>query len=162
MRERAHRQEVHAGLRVGRGVAQGEPAGGLQEGAPPDDADRLRALLGGEVVQQDEVGARVHDLAELVQGVDLDLDGDLGEASRTAEGLGDAARGDHVVVLDQGRVGQGHPVVDAAAAADRELLQGPQPRRGLAGVAHAGRRTLQRVPQARGRRSRCPRAGTAG
>ena len=121
---------------------------------PCDEADRLLALAGREVVQQDQVGARVDDLAQLVQGVDLDLDRHVREGLPYGlEGLRDAARGDHVVVLDEGRVRERHPVVDAAAAADRELLQGAQPGSRLAGVADLRLRALQGVrPRARGGR----------
>ena len=56
-----------------------------------------------------------------------------------------AGRGD-VVVLDQGRVAERHAVVDAAAAADGVLLQRPQARRGLAGVADRGAGARRRRP----------------
>ena len=69
-----------------------------------------------------------------------------GNASRTAcEGLPDATGGVDVVVLDERGVAQRHPVVDPAAAADRVLLQRPQPRRGLAGVADQRAGALDRV-----------------
>ena len=57
-----------------------------------------------------------------------------------------------VVVLDQDGLGQAAPVVVPAAGPDRRLLQGPQPRRGLAGVEHPGGRVgrLHRVDVAPG------------
>ena len=51
---------------------------------------------------------------------------------------GDAAGRGDVVVLDQRRVAERHPVVDAAAAAHGVLLERPQARGGLAGVADRG------------------------
>jgi hypothetical protein len=152
--EGAHREEVDAGRGVRRRGAQGEAARGLQERAAAHQRHGLLALAGREVVQQDQVGARVQDLAQLVQGVDLDLDRHVGEGLPDGrEGLGDAAGGDHVVVLDEGRVRERHAVVDAAARTDRELLQGAQSWRRLAGVAHARAGALQDVrPRARERR----------
>lgn len=90
-----------------------------------------------------------------MEGVDLDLDGHLGEhRAHGLERLGDTTGGDHVVVLDEGRVREGHAVVDPAAAADRELLQGAQPRRRLAGVADLRLRAVQGVrPRACGGRN---------
>src|SRR5690606_7313965 len=49
------------------------------------------------------------------------------------------------VVLDQGRVGEGHAVVHAAAAAHRVLLQAAQSGGGLAGVADLGAGALEGV-----------------
>ena len=90
--------------------------------------------------------------------------GHLREGARAPalNACGDPARRDHVVVLDHRRVGQRHPVVDAAAAAHRVLLQRPQARRGLAGVADRRLGALQRVGPARGWRWRRRTAGTAG
>ena len=49
---------------------------------------------------------------------------------------GDRAGGQLVVVLDHRDVVEAHPLVGAAAGADRVLLQDAQARRGLAGVEH--------------------------
>ena len=75
-------------------------------------------------------------LADLVEGLHLDLEGQAG-AGRPGRlhGPAQAARGLDVVVLDQQRVVQAHAVVGPAAAAHGVLLQVAQARGGLAGVA---------------------------
>lgn len=110
--------------------------------------------LRGEVVQQDQVGPRVEDLADLLQRVGLHLDRQVGEPlPYRLECLGDPAGGDHVVVLDERGVRERHPVVDTAAAAHGVLLQGAQTRCRLTGVAHLRAGALQCVgPRARGGR----------
>ena len=85
--------------------------------------------------------------------------GTPGNRARTASNAcGHPAGRDDVVVLDQCRVPQAHPVVHPAAAADRVLLQRAQAGRGLAGVAdpRAGARDARR-PRARSRSP--PRTG---
>ena len=77
--------------------------------------------------------------------------GSPGNVARTASNAArDPAGRDDVVVLDQRRVRQRHPVVDAAAAAHRVLLQRAQPGRRLAGVADRGAGAGDRVDPARG------------
>ena len=67
--------------------------------------------------------------------------GRSGYAARTArERRGHAAGGDHVVVLDQRGVRQRHPVVGAAAAAHRVLLQRAQARQSSCGCPGRSRR----------------------
>lgn len=70
-----------------------KPAGGLQEGAPGDQGDGLLGLARGEVVQQDQVGAGLQHLADLLERVDLHLDGEVGELlADPLERLGDPMR----------------------------------------------------------------------
>ena len=119
---------------------------------PRGDADRLGHHLGGHVVEQDLLAAGVEQLAELVEVGDLDLDPEVGvgRADRVV-GRHDAARGDHMVVLDHGPVGEAHPVVEAAAAAHGVLLQGPPAGQRLAGVEHPRAGALEGVHPGRGR-----------
>ena len=83
--------------------------------------------------------------------VDLDLARQVGSG-----GPDGAQRGDHrtgggdVVVLDQRRIPQAHPVVDTAADPNRVLLQRAQPRQRLAGIADAGFRALDLGDPVRG------------
>ena len=89
--------------------------------------------------------------------------GTSGNAARTAlERRADTAGRHHVVVLDQRGVGQGHAVVDAAAAAHRVLLQRAQPRGRLAGVADARPRCRRPHRPRRGSASRRRTGGRAG
>ena len=98
----------------------------------------------------------VERLAHLRHGVALDLDRQPGRAPRPAAPAaapptaaartashrrGDPARRRDVVVLDQRRVPEAHPVVLAAAAPHRVLLQHPQP-----GVVFRVSRTAAPVP----------------
>ena len=79
--ERADGEVVDAGLGVRAGGVQGEAAGGLQQRAARDEGHGLLGLARREVVQQDQVGARVErPRASWSQGVDLDLDRHVGEA----------------------------------------------------------------------------------
>src|SRR5665213_1705579 len=86
--------------------------------------DRRPHGLQRHVVEQDEIGARLQRLSNLLDGVALDFDEKL--RKRCAHGA-ECGRNptcrDHVVVLDQGRIGQRHPMVHPAPAPDRVLLQ---------------------------------------
>ena len=96
----------------------------------------LTHLIGREVVDQHLIGSRGNRFAQPVERIDLDLDRDGGfEFTHPPIGLGDATRGSDVVVLDERHVRQAHPVVHTAAATDCVLLQRPQTRSRLAGVA---------------------------
>ena len=86
MGQRADRQVVHPG-----GGHLGAPGPGSARRRPPAapaaartarPAHRLRRVGGREVVQQDEFGAGADRLVELVQGVDLHLQRDVGVARR--------------------------------------------------------------------------------
>ncbi|MPN10434.1 hypothetical protein SDC9_157729 [bioreactor metagenome] len=59
------------------------------------------------------------------------------------ESRGDRPRSGHVIVFDEGRISQSHPVVDAAAASHRVLLQHAQPRDGFAGIPHVDARVSE-------------------
>ena len=106
--------------------------------------DHLHRLAHGRhihVVEQHRIGEpdREH-LAQLIEGIDLDLDldqmagGGLGALQHGADAAGDR----DVVVLDQDGVVEAEAVIEAAAAAHRVFLQRAQPRRGLARAADAG------------------------
>ena len=129
-----------AAARVGHRL-QGDPAGDLDRDAAIDQLRRRRPPRPGSMLSSEhQVGAGPEGHLHLVEGVALHLDGQGGPAPL---GLGDGRLdGDpgQVVVLEQDAVGEGTPVVDAAAGPHRRLLQGPQAGRGLAGVADAGRR----------------------
>ena len=138
MGERAHRQEVHAGLRHRPGRLQPQAAARLQPGPRVGRREAGRGAQPGQVhvVEQDELDPGREGLAHLVQAVALHLQRQAGRGGPDGPDRGaDAARRGDVVVLDQRRVAQSHPVVGAAAAAHRVLVQRPQPRRGLPGVA---------------------------
>ena len=113
--ERADGEVVDPGLgdlaRVGPGTAARTPRASRR---PRANSTTSRICGGRHVVEQDEVGAGVDHLAGLLDGVDLDLDrqarvGGADELERRHH----AAGRDDVVVLDQRRVRQRHPVVDA-------------------------------------------------
>ena len=152
MGERADRDEVDAGGGDLAGAVEGESAGGLERGAAGGDPDRLGHHLGGHVVEQDLLAAGVEQLAQLVEVGDLDLDAQVrvGRADRVVR-RHHAARGDHVVVLDHGPVGQAHPVVEAAAAADGVLLQRAPAGQRLAGVEDPRAGALERIDPGGGR-----------
>ena len=76
-------------------------------------------------------------LAQLVQGADLDLDGQLGVGGAGAlHGGQDAAGGVDVVVLDEHHVIEGHAVVQSAAHAHGVLVQHAVAGQRLARVEH--------------------------
>ena len=114
--------------------------------SPPLASSRVRGVAAGQgdgraqvgqvhVVEQDEPGAGLQRLADLVQGVALHLERQRG-CGRADGGdrRGDPAGRRDVVVLDERGVAESHPVVAAAAAPHGVLLQLAQPRGGLAGV----------------------------
>ena len=115
-------------------------------------ARRPPASVDVHVVEQHQVRAGLHRLRQLGRASSTSTStGRPGNCARTARNAArHPAGGDHVVVLDQRRVRQPHPVVDPAAAAHRVLLQRPQPGRRLAGVPDRGPGALDRVDPARG------------
>ena len=88
-----------------------------------------------QVVEQDDVGAGVGRFGGLLDALRFDFDRRPGEAARAfAMAATDPAGQAHVVVLDQDQVEQPEAMVGASADAHGVLLEGPQRRRGLAGV----------------------------
>ena len=135
--EGADGEEVDAGLGDRPGPVEGQPAGGLgADAGRAAEGDRGAQVVQRHVVEQHQVGTGGDHLADLLDGVALDLDLEVGPLRADGlEGRHDAAGGDDVVVLDEGGVRQRHPVVAAATGDDRRLLQSTQPGGGLAGVA---------------------------
>ena len=96
-------------------------------------------LLGGEVVDQHLLGTRFDRMAEPVEAVDFDLDRDRSlQGAHGCIGRGDPTRAGDMVVLDHRSVEEAHAMVDPATAANGVLLQCPQARKRLSGVADHG------------------------
>ena len=130
----------------GSGRGQGQPAARLELRTTLQRGHDLGHRREAHVVQQHVGRARRDHGLGLLGRRDLDLDPQVGEhRPHPLVRRHDAARGDDVVVLDQRRVGQRHPVVDPAADPDGVLLQHPQPGRRLAGVADARAGPVERV-----------------
>ncbi len=155
---------VDAGGGDGGDGLQVDAAGGFELGLGAGgaaDFDRLTKLVGGQVVEQDDVGAFGKHLAELVDGIDFNFDehGGIGRAARRftgnllgeevagfADGLGGgegglagllAAEG-QVVVFDEDRVVEAGAVVAAAAAVDGVFFEATPAGGGFAGVVNVG------------------------
>ena len=131
--------------------------------SPPDDSSSVGALprlrtasavrVDGEVVEQHQLRAQGQHLVELVEGVDLHLARQVGRRGpgpfqRCADRPGRC----DVVVLDQHGVAEAEAVVHPAPAAHGVLLQQPQARQRLAGVADPGAGAGDGVDPGRGGR----------
>ena len=141
--QRADRQVVHAGRGVrAAATARVSPPVASSSARPADgQATASRSCSGVMLSQQDRsapASTASRAWATVSTSTSTGTSGNAG-ADRL-ERRGDAAGGELVVVLDHRDVGQGHPLVGAAAAAHRVLLQRAQARRGLAGVADPRRR----------------------
>src|SRR3954468_13468362 len=135
VRECADGQVVDAGRGHCGGAVERQSAGRLQLGPTVDHGDGLAQVVDAHVVEQQEPRAGVDRLAHLLDRVALDLYVDVGEElTDRPEGGSDTTGRQDVVVVDQRRVVQTHPLVGAAATADGVLLQRAQPRVGLARV----------------------------
>src|ERR1700732_2056274 len=147
--DRAHRDVVDAGggdlahslkRYAARGFQLHRPAARLIQ--PYSDLQVRQA----ELIQHDDVGARVERLFQLAQRLDFYLDGALRRAgTRRHDRTADGAGGGDVVFLDEHAVIETEAMVVAAAAAHGILLRGAQPREGLARVEDAAGRTLDRI-----------------
>ncbi len=94
-------------------------------------------LLERQIVEQDDVGARVDGRLDIGKALRLDLDQHLLPGGlHPPDGFDDAARKPDVVVLDQDAVVEARPMVAAAARAHRILLERAQRRCRLARVEH--------------------------
>ena len=135
------------------GPLEGQPAGGLEGGPAGRDPHRLGhrsavSMLSSRIRSQ-PASSSARSWSRSVTSTST-CEAGVRRADRL-EGRHDAARGDHVVVLDHRHVGEAEPVVDPAAAAHGVLLQRPPAGQRLAGVEHARRRALQRVDPGGGR-----------
>ncbi|CAI7638062.1 unnamed protein product, partial [Penicillium discolor] len=148
VREGSDRDHIHPGLGDGADGGQVDAARGLHGGALADEGHPGAQVVEGEVVQQHRVGTAVEHRRDLVETVDLD--DDVGGVRQPRERLAKSRREvepgplEHceVVVLRHDRVGEGVPVVPAAAGHHGVPLERPQSRRGLAGVGDARPRSL--------------------
>ena len=90
--------------------------------------DRLGELTVGHVVEQHHVGPPLEGVLQLFQRVNLNLDehSRIAAISSDRDGRRDVpgiAKAGQVVVLDQDRVKEAHPVIGASAACDSVLGQ---------------------------------------
>ena len=110
-----------------------------------DALDGLGHLANLEVVEQDDLGARLERLVELREVVDLDADAQhvRRRRARAAHGLAHRAHERDVVVLDEDPRREVRAVVRAAARAHGVLLERARARRRLARVGDAHLRALR-------------------
>lgn len=142
MDEGAGGDEVEAEAGVARKALEVDAAAGLGEGAAGDEGEGLLDFGGGEVVEQDDVGAGGEDGGELVEAVDLDLDGEIGGGFAGAgdgggEVVGGAEEGE-VVILQHDAVEEAEAVVPGAAAGDGVFLEHAVARGGFARIEQSG------------------------
>ena len=157
MGQRPDRDEVDARRGHLGDVLERDPTRGLELGAAVRGSgrrDRLPQLGRAHVVEQQPVGSSVGALADLVEIAALDLDRKARlRLARAAHRLPHPAGERGMVLLDQDRVVEAHPVVGPTAGRHRRLLQRPQPRGRLAGVEDARARALDLPHEPR--RERC-------
>src|SRR6185437_2622385 len=104
--ERADGDAVHARIGDGAHVGELHAAGSLELGARAGDLHRLAHLGDVEVVDEDQAGAGLERLAQLVQVLHFHLQEDVvgGIVHRLAHGFAHAAAGVDVVFLDEDAV----------------------------------------------------------
>ena len=151
-----------------RDVLEGDPARGLELGArPPSCAPpRPRSRSSPGPCCRAAAGRRRRPspspTSSSVPALDLDRQVRAAPRGRAERASPHPARERGVVVLDQDRVVEAHPVVDAAARRHRRLLERAQPRGRLAGVEDRGARALDGLRRSARSGSRRPRGGRAG
>ena len=152
---------VDAGGADGGGVGEGEAAGGLEQRTR---RGRVRGVLASAMPTARRIWSGVK-LSSSTRSAPASSTSVSWPSESTSTSTGEpgphradrlerrrhSPGGDDVVVLHERGVRQRHAVVDAAAAAHGVLLEHPQARRGLAGVAHLGAGALERVGPLRGR-----------
>ena len=117
----------------------------------PRGGDGLPQLGGTHVVEQQPVSPGLCALPNLVEVAALDFDRQAGLGlAGTPHRLPHTARNGCVVLLDQDRVVETHPVVGPAARRHRGLLQRPQSRGCLPRVEDPGPRALDSPNEPRG------------
>src|SRR5690606_21116058 len=139
--QRADGDEIDTGLGDPPQALLVDPAGGFQGGAAAAARDGGAHVVQAQLVEHDDVGARLQRLIQLVEALHLHFHRlARSDAPRGADRLGDAAAGGNVVFLDQECVVQADTVVMTATTGNRVLLRQAQTRNGLAGIeqAHAG------------------------
>src|SRR5919197_2685485 len=104
--ERPYGDQIGSGRGIGGHASEVDAPGHLDRDGCPQDPGRLGHLLGGHVVEEDEVGRRRFGLTHLLEGVALHLHDDAGPPlPGPGHGVGDG--GDpQVVVLDEDAVGE--------------------------------------------------------
>ena len=158
MRDSADADEVHA--RLGDGADGGEihAAAGLGLRASGDEGDGGAELVGGHVVEEDDVRAGVHGLGDLIKSVRFNFDFELRIArTGTLDGGGDGVRllvaqGSEMVVLDENEIVEADAMIASAPAGDGVFLEAPPAGRGLARVENLGARATNRLDELRGER----------
>ena len=137
MRERPHRQVVNPGRRhVGRCSSRSPPLASSST-RPPTSATASRSS------SSEKLSSRIRSApAPTASATCSRVSHSTSTTTSGASSLHRPERGGHrpsrrhVIVLDQRRIPERHPMVDPAAAPHRVLLQHPQPGQRLAGVPH--------------------------
>ena len=127
MGERADRDEIDAGRRDRSDVVEADAAGGFElrrRAGPIAGGDGGAEAVEVHVVEEQAGGAGGEGGIDLggIPAFDLDRQAGMGVAG-AGDRIGEAAGEGDVVLLDQDRVVEAHPVVLAAAGADRGLLE---------------------------------------
>ena len=149
MSQSADADEVDTLLGIVADGVEGDAARRLSLEAVVDDVDSLLRIGHGEVVEHDTVNAAVVEhLLQFVERAHLDLNLQvetlfLQVLMAAVDGVDNAAGKVDVVVLQQNHVEETDTMVAAAANLHGLLLEHAHARSGLAGVEHAGARSLQ-------------------
>src|SRR6478609_4406392 len=136
VRDRTDRDVLRTGVRVGADRLEGDPARDLERHVTVDLGHGLAHQFGIHVVEEDQIGTGRDGLVHLRERVALDLDRAAGPARLRARDGRAQVEIREVVVLDEHGVAQALAVVEPATRAHRGLLDRPQSRQRLAGVAH--------------------------
>jgi len=124
MRQRSDGDDVDPGFRGGRRPFERHASRSLDDRAAARDPHRALHHRVVHVVEQHRIGARGDRLAHLLERVALDLDDRAGRRvrARPLNCRADRTRGRQMIVLDEDRVGEAHPVVRSAAGPNRVAL----------------------------------------
>ena len=153
MGERADGDEVDAGLRDLADGVERDAARGFELRAAADERDRLAGAAAGAMLSSRIESAPASSASRTSSSVSHSTSiGSRCLRAQPVDGRRDAAGEAQVVVLDQDRVVEAEPVVRAAAAADRVLLERAQARRRLARVEDLGAGPVDGVDEAAGER----------
>ena len=125
MREPADADHVDAATCNLEDVLGRHSAAGLGNHTPAHDANGLRKLRHGHVVEQDRVDWLVERIAQLLERVDLDFDLDhvTDGGARRRDGCMDRTGDAEMIVFDQHAVIQTKAVIGTAATRNRVSLE---------------------------------------
>ena len=151
MRQRAEADAIDARLRDRAKSAERHATGRFEEDAGSDGiptSDRLAQDWRRHVVEEDDIGGGGQCDFELLEGIDLDLEGHFltmfgtGQPDGARDHIGRPPQGGEMIVFDEDAIAEAHSVIVSATLSDGVLLEKPPSGGRLACVEDSGARSF--------------------